>query len=33
MYYKSCSVFGHSKIEIKKELENNLKSTFEMPIS
>ena len=33
MYYKSCSVFGHSKIEITKELENNLKYTFEMLIT
>lgn len=24
IYKKSCSVFGHSKIEITKELENNL---------
>lgn len=24
VYEKSCSVFGHSKNEIKKELENNL---------
>lgn len=33
IYKKSCSVFGHSKIEITKELENSLKSTFEMLIS
>lgn len=26
---KSCSVFGHSKIEITKELENKLIATFE----
>ena len=32
IYKKSCSVFGHSKIEITKELENNLKSTFKMLI-
>lgn len=33
VYKKSCSVFGHSKIKITKELENNLKSTFEMLIT
>lgn len=33
IYEKSCSVFGHSKIEITKELENNLISTFEMLIT
>lgn len=33
IYEKSCSVFGHSKIEITKELENNLKSAFEMLIT
>lgn len=33
IYEKSCSVFGHSKIEITKELENNLKSTFKMLIT
>lgn len=33
VYKKSCSVFGHSKIEITKELENNLKSTFKMLIT
>ena len=31
VYKKSCSVFGHSKIT--KELENYLKSTFEMLIT
>ena len=33
IYEKSCSVFGHSKIKITKELENYLKSTFEMLIT
>ena len=33
VYKKSCSVFGHSKIKITKELENYLKSTFEMLIT
>ena len=33
IYEKSCSVFGHSKIKIIKELENYLKSTFEMLIT
>lgn len=33
IYKKSCSVFGHSKIKITKELENNLKSTFKMLIT
>lgn len=33
VYKKSCSVFGHSKIKITKELENNLKSTFKMLIT
>ena len=33
IYEKSCSVFGHSKIKITKELENNLKSTFKMLIA
>lgn len=33
IYKKSCSVFGHSKIKITKELENNLKSTFKMLIA
>lgn len=27
--YKSCSVFGHSEIEITKELENKLNATIE----
>ena len=29
MQYNTCSVFGHSKIEITKELENKLFATFE----
>ena len=33
IYEKSCSVFGHSKIKITKELENYLKSTFKMLIT
>lgn len=33
VYKKSCSVFGHSKIKITEELENNLKSTFKMLIT
>ena len=33
VYKKSCSVFGHGKIKITKELENNLKSTFKMLIT
>lgn len=31
--FKSCSCFGHSKIEITKEFEENLKSTFERLIT